>query len=90
VDLPRTGKNAHANILVTRNLLFYGEGRGQEPLLHVVDKGTGEEITTIELPAPTTTAPMSYVHNGRQFIVLSVAGGGEPPQLVALALPEES
>ena len=90
VELPRTGKNAHANILVTKNLLIYGEGRGQDPLLHVVDKRTGEEIAVVELPAPTNTAPMSYVHQGRQYIVVAVAGDGEPPQLVALALPEGS
>jgi quinoprotein glucose dehydrogenase len=75
---------------VTKTLLFYGEGRGQEPLLHVVDKATGRELTTIELPAPTNTAPMSYMHDGRQYIILSVAGQGEPAQLVALALPEGS
>ena len=90
MELPRTGKNAHANLLVTRNLLFYGEGRGGDPLLHVVDKRTGEELATIELPAPTTTAPMSYMHQGRQYIVLPVAGDGEPAQLVALALPSGS
>lgn len=88
VDLPNTGKNAHANLLVTKTLLFYGEGRGQDPVLHVVDKQTGEPIATIDLPAPTNTAPMSYVHNGRQYIVVSVAGPGEPAQLVALTLPE--
>lgn len=90
VDLPNTGNSAHANILVTRTLLFYGEGRGAAPLLHVVDKRTGEELTTIDLPAPTNTAPMSYMHDGRQYIILSVAGPGEPAQLVALALPEGS
>ncbi len=89
VDLPNTGKNAHANILVTKTLLFYGEGRGQDPVLHVVDKRTGEHLTTLDLPAPTTTAPMSYVHEGRQYIVLSVAGAGEPAQLVAFTLPED-
>jgi quinoprotein glucose dehydrogenase len=89
VELPNTGKNAHANILVTRTLLFYGEGRGQDPVLHVVDKATGEHIASIDLPAPTNTAPMSYVHEGRQYIVVSVAGAGEPAQLVALALPED-
>ncbi|MEK9504756.1 outer membrane protein assembly factor BamB family protein [Gaopeijia maritima] len=88
VDLPVTGKNAHANILVTKNLLFYGEGRGGDPLLHVVDKATGEELYTIDLPAPTNTAPMSYMHEGRQYIVLSVGGAGVPARLVALALPE--
>ena len=89
VDLPNTGKNAHANILVTRSLLFYGEGRGQDPILHVVDKATGEEIAAIPIPAPTNTAPMTYMHEGRQYIVLSVADAPEhPAQLVALALPE--
>ncbi len=88
VDLPVTGQNGHANILVTRTLLFYGEGRGGDPLLHVVDKATGEELYTVDLPAPTNTAPMTYVHEGRQYIVLSCAGVGEPAQLVALALPE--
>jgi quinoprotein glucose dehydrogenase len=88
VDVPRTGKSAHANILVTRTLLFYGEGRGSEPLLHIVDKATGEELGTVELPGPTNTAPMSYMHEGRQYIVLSVGGAGVPAQLVALALPE--
>jgi glucose dehydrogenase len=88
VELPRTGKSAHANILVTSTLLFYGEGRGGDPLLHVLDKATGEELAVIELPAPTNTAPMTYVHEGRQYIVLSCGGPGEPAQLVALALPE--
>lgn len=88
VDIPNTGKNAHANILVTKTLLFYGEGRGEDPLLHVVDKATGRELATIDLPAPTNTAPMSYVHNGKQYIVLSVAGPGVPAMMVALALPD--
>ena len=35
------------------------------------------------------TAPMTYMHEGRQYIVLSVAGEGFPAEHVALALPEE-
>lgn len=31
---------------------------------------------------------MTYMHKGRQYIVLSVAGPGHPAELVALALPE--
>jgi quinoprotein glucose dehydrogenase len=42
----------------------------------------------LELPATTTTAPMTYMHEGRQYIVLSVAGRGHPAELVALALPK--
>ena len=87
VDLPVTGKSTHANILTTRSLLFYGEGRGGDPLLHAVDKMTGEEIARIELPATTNTAPMSYMHDGVQYIILSVAGPDVPAELVALRLP---
>ena len=86
IDLPVTGKNGHANILTTRSLLFYGEGRGGDPWLHAVDKQTGREIARIELPATTNTAPMSFMHEGRQYIVLAVATPGFPAELVALAL----
>ncbi len=88
VDLPNTGKRAHANILTTKTLLIYGEGRGQEPWLHAVDKMTGEEIARLELPATTNTAPMTYMHDGVQYIVAAVAGAGVEAELVALRLPE--
>jgi quinoprotein glucose dehydrogenase len=89
VTLPVTGKQTHATILVTKSLLFYGEGRGAEPYLHALDKKTGREVARVQLPATTNTAPMSYLHHGRQYIVLSVAGVGHPAELVALALPKE-
>jgi quinoprotein glucose dehydrogenase len=88
VTLPVTGKETHANVLVTKSLLFYGEGRGADPWLHALDKKTGKEVARVEIPATTNTAPMTYMHNGRQYIVLSVAGPEHPAELVALALPE--
>jgi quinoprotein glucose dehydrogenase len=89
VTVPRTGKSAHANLLVTRTLLFYGEGRGGGPLFHAVDKRTGEEIAEIPLPAPTNAAPITYAHRGRQYIVVAIASAEVPAELVALALPAE-
>ena len=87
VDLPRTGKPAHAPLLVTGTLLLHGEGRGGDPLLHAVDKRTGEELATVEVPAPIQYGLMTYLHEGRQHIVLQVGGGGMPGSLVALRLP---
>ncbi len=87
VTIPRTGKSAHANLLVTRTLLFYGEGRGGGPLLHAVDKATGAPIAEVPLPAPTNAAPITFLHDGRQFIVVAVASADVPAELVALALP---
>ncbi|MGH7501955.1 MAG: PQQ-binding-like beta-propeller repeat protein [Longimicrobiales bacterium] len=87
IDLPRTGKGTHATALVTSTLLIYGEGRGGAPLFHAVNKQTGDEIATVQLPAPTNTAPMTFLHDGRQYIVVAVGSGQHPGSLVALRLP---
>jgi glucose dehydrogenase len=87
VDIPVTGKGAHATTLVTSTLLMYGEGRGGEPLFHAVDKRTGEHRGTVSIPAPTNTAPMTYLHDGVQYIVLAVGGSTHSGSLVALRLP---
>jgi quinoprotein glucose dehydrogenase len=87
VDLPNTGAPSHATALVTRSLLIYAEGRGGRPLLHAVDKRTGERLGTVELPANPNTAPMTYLHEGVQHIVLSVSGSDLPGSFVALRLP---
>ncbi len=89
VELPRTGKRSHANILTTRSLLFYAEGRSGAPLLHAVDKASGEELGEFELPAQGNTAPMTYLHDGRQYIIVSVGGAGNPGEFVALTVPED-
>ncbi len=84
VDLPVTGKSAHATVLVTPTLLMYGEGRGGAPLFHAVDKATGETLASVSLPATTNTAPMTFLHEGVQYIVAAIGGGGHPGSLVAL------
>lgn len=89
VDLPRTGKRSHANVLTTKSLLYYAEGRRGAPILHAVNKATGEELGEFELPAPGNTAPMTYLHDGRQYIIVSVGGPGNPGEFVALTLEEE-
>jgi quinoprotein glucose dehydrogenase len=59
----------------------------RDPALFVYDKATGELITQVELPTNATGAPMTYLSNGRQFIVVPVGGANLPAELVALALP---
>jgi hypothetical protein len=67
-------------------------------VLHAHDKRTGARIGTVELPAPTNTAVMTYMHDGVQYIVAPVGGsaggrggGGRsqfPGSFVALRLPQ--
>jgi glucose dehydrogenase len=88
VTIPRTGKGAHATKLVTKTLLIYGEGRGGAPLLHAVDKQTGKELGTVQLPAASNAPPMTYLHAGKQYIVMAIGGANMPGSLVALRLPD--
>ncbi len=58
-------------------------------MLNAHDKATGEELGSIELPAPGMYGMMTYMHNGRQHIVVQIGRGGTyPGSLVALTLPE--
>jgi quinoprotein glucose dehydrogenase len=96
VDLPRTGKPTRAGIVVTRTLLFAGEGWGTvgdirgDPVFRAHDKRTGEIIAEIELPATQSGPPSTYMVNGRQYIVMMVTDGKSPAELIALALPRSS
>ena len=87
VDLGNTGAATHATALVTRTLLIYGEGRGGQPRMYAVDKRTGKQLAMVEIPAPTVTAPMTFMHDGVQYIVSAIGGGEHGPALVALRLP---
>ena len=53
------------------------------------DKATGAVVWETELPGGTTGGPMTYLHEGRQYIVVAVGARGEVPEWVALALPQE-
>jgi quinoprotein glucose dehydrogenase len=86
VTLPPTGKPSKALLLVTKTLLFAGEGYGGAPILRAYDKATGKVIAELPLPGTPSGKPMSYLLNGKQYIVLAV-GKQNPAELVALALP---
>ena len=86
-DVPRTGKVSRAGVLVTKTLLMAGEGSSGAAVFRALDKMTGETLAEIDLPNAQVGLPMTYMHEGRQYIVISVGGGGEAAELVALALP---
>lgn len=87
VDIPPTGKPTRSGMVLTKSLLFFGEGPGGSPLLHAVDKATGETVAEIELPASVTGVPMTYMMDGRQFILMTVSDFRNGAKLIALALP---
>ena len=55
------------------------------PYLLVFDKATGETVHALELDVAPTGTPMTYLQDGRQFIVLAY-GAANDMGLIALAL----
>jgi quinoprotein glucose dehydrogenase len=99
LNLPRLGQpgRTFVGVLTTKTLLVAGEGgvhtnaKGEQvALLRAYDKVTGEDIPgEVNMPGKETGSPMTYMYNGKQYIVVAVTtngpgGGGE---LVAYALP---
>jgi quinoprotein glucose dehydrogenase len=92
LNIPKTGSPSQAGLLVTKTLLFAGEGSGGHAVFHAYDKATGAEIWQTPIPGPQTSLPMTYMYQGRQFIVFAVRGSAQPgnqsgAQLVAFAAP---
>jgi quinoprotein glucose dehydrogenase len=84
VDLSKVGSPDRAPLLVTKTLLFAGEGVSG-PGFRAIDKRTGETIHQLTLPGNETGLPMTYIVNGKQYIVVTVATR-EGSELVALTL----
>jgi quinoprotein glucose dehydrogenase len=85
------------SVLVTKTLVFISAipigGAAQSAsagttrkLLYVFDKQTGERLREIEIDAFSAAAPMTYMHGGKQYIVIGT-GSGPTSELVALGLP---
>jgi quinoprotein glucose dehydrogenase len=99
LNLPRLGQPGRTFIgtLVTKTLVIAGDGgvhtnaAGRSvALLRAYDKASGEDILgEVNMPGRQTGSPMTYMVNGRQYIVLAVTAGGQDAggELVAYALP---
>ena len=93
LDLPPTGQPASVGTLVTDTLLIAGESRAtvtetgaRGAMLRAYDKATGEEVGAVYLPAPQSGSPLTYMHDGAQYIVLAVSGSTYSGELLAFKL----
>jgi quinoprotein glucose dehydrogenase len=98
VDLPNTGGAGWSIQMVMGDLLVQtralSEGTRQivpdaPLLLHGRDKRTGEILGSVELPAPGQYGMMTYMDQGKQYIVVQIGSvqTDYPGSLVALTLP---
>jgi len=94
VNIPRTGRPGVFGVLVTKTLVIAGErGTFTTPsgkvgaMLRAYDKATGRDVGEVYMPAGETGTAMTYMLNGKQYIVVAIGGPGFPAEFIAYRLP---
>jgi quinoprotein glucose dehydrogenase len=95
LTIPRTGRPGVIGVLTTKTLVIAGEGGvftdaagRQGARLRAYDKATGKDAGAVYMPSGQTGSPMTYMLNGKQYIVLAIGGQGYPAELIAFSLGE--
>jgi len=94
LEIPRTGQAGIIGTLVTKTLVVAGEaqvtsaaGHPRGALLRAYDKATGKDAGSVLMPAQQSGSPMTYMVNGKQYIIVAIGGGNYPGELLAFRLP---
>jgi quinoprotein glucose dehydrogenase len=95
LKIPRTGRPGVIGVLTTKTLVIAGEGGvfinaagRQGALLRAYDKATGKDAGAVYMPSGQTGSPMTYMLNGKQYIVVAIGGQGYPGELLAFSLAD--
>ena len=96
LNLPPLGQSVRAAPLVTKTLLFVTEGdqvnvrtplNGGGRKIRAFDKATGAVVWEHEMPAGSTGTLMTYLYQGKQYLVVAIGGIQHPAEFIAFSLP---
>jgi quinoprotein glucose dehydrogenase len=94
VDIPKTGQQGNVGVVVTKTLVVAGDplvtttpDHPRGAMLRAYDKQTGKQVGAVFMPAAQSGSPMTYMVDGRQYIVVAISGGNYSGEYVAYALP---
>jgi quinoprotein glucose dehydrogenase len=96
LNLPPLGDATPSAVIATKTLLFVTEADKSTPRspanvggtkFKALDKATGATLWSIDLGVGQNGTPMTYLHDGKQYVVVAVGSTDYPAELVALALP---
>jgi quinoprotein glucose dehydrogenase len=95
LNIPPTGQSGYnIGTLVTKTLVIAGDGlvtttpdHPRGAMLRAYDKAIGKEVGAVYMPAQQSGSPMTYMHNGRQYIVVAISGGPYSGEYLAFRLP---
>jgi len=95
MNIPKTGQQGIVGGVVTKTLFIVGDpmvtappDRPRGAMLRAYDKESGREVGAVWMPAPQSGNPMTYMVDGRQYIVVAVGGGTYTSEYIAFALPQ--
>ena len=94
MNIPKTGQGGAVGLVITKTLVIMGDPQvtttPEHPrgaMLRAYDKVSGKQVGAVYLPAQQSGSPMTYQHNGKQYIVVAVSGGAYSGEYIAFALP---
>ena len=97
MNIPRTGQSGSVGLVITKSLVILGDSQftttdthPRGAMLRAYDKVTGKEVGAVFIPAPQSGSPMTYMANGRQYIVVAVSGGPYSGEYISFALPNDA
>jgi quinoprotein glucose dehydrogenase len=97
VNIPKTGQpgTSAVGLMVTKTLVVMGDSQvtttPEHPrgaMLRAYDKTNGQEVGALWMPAPQSGSPMTYMLDGKQYIVVAVSGGNYSGEYLAFKLPD--
>ena len=96
MNIPNTGQPGSVGLVVTKTLVILGDSQvtttpshPRGAMLRAYDKATGKEVGAVYMPAPQSGSPMTYMLDGKQYIVVAVSGGAYSGEYIAYSLPPE-
>ncbi|MGA2213093.1 MAG: pyrroloquinoline quinone-dependent dehydrogenase, partial [Bryobacteraceae bacterium] len=95
MNIPNTGQPGSVGLVVTKTLVVLGDSQNtttpshpRGAMLRGYDKATGKEVGAVYMPAPQSGSPMTYLLDGKQYIVVAVSGGAYSGEYIAYSLPQ--
>jgi quinoprotein glucose dehydrogenase len=97
INIPRTGQTSYnIGTLVTKNLVIAGDSmvtttkdHPRGAMLRAYDQKDGKEVGAILMPAPQSGSPMTFMRNGKQYLIVAVSGGSYSGEYICYALPSK-
>ena len=95
IAVPRTGQTGfNIGTLVTKDLVIAGDAavtttpdHPRGAMLRAYDQKTGKEVGSVLMPSGQSGSPMTYMVNGRQYIMVAVSGGNYSGEYICFTLP---